>query len=208
MAVLLVASLSLLSTGCVQRRMTIRSNPPGALVYIDDYYIGTTPVSTDFIYYGKRKIRLVKDGYEILNVPKYDIPPPWYELFPIEFVSENIIPWEIRDERVLDFQLAPQVVVPQDQLLARAEQLRSQNLSTGVILPPGGGPPPGNIQGPPTYLPPGPTVPQPLPPPPMQPQFGTPQFQPALGQPAPPQIGPNPYPVLPPPNPVPSPGRY
>lgn len=48
--------------GCVQRRMTVRSNPPGALVYVDDYQIGTTPVSTDFIYYGTRKIRLVKDG--------------------------------------------------------------------------------------------------------------------------------------------------
>ncbi|MEI6037860.1 MAG: PEGA domain-containing protein, partial [Planctomycetota bacterium] len=45
-------SLLCASTGCVQRRMTIRSNPPGALVYVDDYQIGATPVSTDFIYYG------------------------------------------------------------------------------------------------------------------------------------------------------------
>lgn len=200
--------MALLTTGCVQRRMTIRSNPPGALVYVDDYYIGTTPVSTDFIYYGKRKIRLVKDGYEILNVPKYNIPAPWYEVFPLEFVSENVIPWEIRDERVLDFQLAPQVVVPQDQLLARADQLRNQSNMNGVIVPAGGALPPGNVPGPPTYLPPGPTVPQPLPPPVMQPQFQTPQFQPALGQPAPPQIGPSPYPVMPPPNSVPLPGRY
>ena len=26
----------LLTTGCVRRRMTIRSNPPGATVYVDD----------------------------------------------------------------------------------------------------------------------------------------------------------------------------
>lgn len=206
--VLLVMCLSLLSTGCVQRRMTIRSNPPGALVYIDDYYIGTTPVSTDFIYYGKRKIRLVKDGYETLNVPKYSIPPPWYQVFPLDFVSENVVPWEIRDERMLDFQLAPQVVVPQDQLLGRADQLRSQSNLNGAIVPAGGVLPPGNVPAPPTYLPPGPTAPQPLPPPVMQPQFETPQFQPALGQPAPQQTGPSTYPVIPPPNPVPLPGRY
>ena len=33
-------------TGCVRRRLTVRSNPPGALVYIDDRPIGKTPVST------------------------------------------------------------------------------------------------------------------------------------------------------------------
>ena len=52
----------------MQRRLTIRSNPPGALVYVDDYQIGTTPVSTDFVYYGTRKVRLVKSGHETLTV--------------------------------------------------------------------------------------------------------------------------------------------
>ncbi|NCY03200.1 MAG: PEGA domain-containing protein [Planctomycetia bacterium] len=79
---LLVAVLLVAATGCVQRRMTIRSNPPGALVYVDDYQIGTTPVSTDFIYYGTRKIRLVKDGYETLTV-RQPFPIPWYEVFPL-----------------------------------------------------------------------------------------------------------------------------
>jgi hypothetical protein len=63
-------------TGCVQRRFTIRSNPPGAQVYVDDYEIGTTPVSHDFVYYGTRKIRLVKDGYETLTVYQ-PMPTPW-----------------------------------------------------------------------------------------------------------------------------------
>ncbi len=205
-ATALVAITVLLVTGCVQRRMTIRSNPPGALVYIDDYYIGTTPVSTDFTYYGKRKIRLVKDGYEILTVPKYNIPPTWYEVFPIEFVSENIIPWEIRDERSLDFQLAPQVVVPQDQLLGRAEQLRSQTqLRGGPIAAPAGVVVPGNVPGGPTYIPPGPITPQPLPQPryPIQP----PATQPLL---APPPVGVAPplYPLTPPSRNLPLPGRY
>jgi hypothetical protein len=122
------------SSGCVERRMTIRSNPPGALVYVDDYEnpVGMTPVSTNFTYYGTRKIRLVKDGYETLTVMQ-PIRPPWYEITPLDFVAENFVPGEIRDQRVLDYQLTPQMVVPADQLRARAEQLRSSvHAATGV----------------------------------------------------------------------------
>jgi hypothetical protein len=112
------------SSGCVQRRMTIRSNPPGARVYVDDYDVGITPVSTSFIYYGRRKIQLVKDGYETLTITQ-PVWPPWYEIPPLDFVSDNLVPGEIRDERCLPvYQLRPQVVVPTDQLLGRAEQLR------------------------------------------------------------------------------------
>ena len=109
--------------GCVQRRMMIRSNPPGAQVYVDEYPIGTTPVSTSFTYYGKRKIRLVKDGYETLTVMQ-DICAPWYEYFPIDFVAENLVPGDIRDHRTLDFNLVPQLVVPPEELMGRAESLR------------------------------------------------------------------------------------
>ena len=42
-----LAVLAASQTGCVRRRMTIRSDPPGALVYVDDQQIGATPISTD-----------------------------------------------------------------------------------------------------------------------------------------------------------------
>jgi len=125
--------------GCVQRRMTIRSNPPGAKVYVDDYEIGTTPASTPFTYYGTRKIRLVKDGFETLTVMQR-VPAPWYEYFPLEFVSENLVPGEIRDQRCFDYNLVPQVVTPPEQLLGRAEALRrGVHAATGTS--PGGVPP-------------------------------------------------------------------
>lgn len=149
------------STGCVQRRFTVRSNPPGALVYIDDYEIGTTPCSTDFTYYGTRKIRLVKDGYETLTVLQ-PVPTPWYQIPGIDFVSENLVPGEIRDERVLDYQLQPQVIVPTEQLLGRAEELRR---NTGSASPPPGLPPAGTAPpptiAPETLPPPQPTLPPP-----------------------------------------------
>jgi len=122
--------------GCVQRRMTIKSNPPGALVYVDDYQIGTTPVSTDFIYYGTRKIRLVKDGYETLTV-RQPIPLPWYQIFPLDFVTENIWPGEIRDERVVDLSMLPAASVAPEEVVARAQQLRAGNASLPPVpLPP------------------------------------------------------------------------
>jgi hypothetical protein len=151
-AVLFALGLALCAaaSGCVQRRMTVRTNPPGALLYVDDYEIGTTPVSLPFTYYGTRKIRLVKDGYETLTVMQ-PIAPPWYEILPIDFVAENCIPGQIRDQRTLDYQLRPQTVVPTDQLVCRAEELRRGMHAAGGIAPSAAGSP----------APPGPAAPGP-----------------------------------------------
>lgn len=127
--------------GCVSRRLTIRSNPPGAQVYVDNYEIGSTPCSTDFIYYGTRQIRLIKDGYETLTVDQ-PIPAPWYQVPPIDFVTENLVPHEMRDERTLSYNMTPQVIVPTEHLLGRAEQLRASAQTQGsLVAPPSTAPP-------------------------------------------------------------------
>ena len=115
--------------------LTIRSNPPGALVYVDDYQIGTTPVSTSFIYYGTRKIRLVLSGYETKTILQ-PVPTPWYQYPGLDFVTETLVPGEIRDERVVEYQLTPQVIVPSQQLLGRAENLRHELRAPSAPLPP------------------------------------------------------------------------
>ncbi len=131
--ILLLIVLVAISSGCVRRRMTIRSNPPGALVYIDDQEIGTTPVSTYFTYYGTRKVKLIKDGFETVTALE-TIRPPWYELPPLDFISENIVGRELRDEHVLEFQLQPQRLVPTQELLSRANSLRG-GAQQGVLTP-------------------------------------------------------------------------
>jgi len=109
-------------------------------VYIDNYEIGTTPCSTAFTYYGTRQIRLVKDGYETLTVDQ-PIPTPGYQIPPFDFFSENLIAREIRDERTLTFDLKPQMIVPTEHLLGRAEELRSTSQVQGsLISPPTTGP--------------------------------------------------------------------
>ena len=118
--------------GCVKRRMTIRSNPAGARVFVDDQEVGVTPVSTSFVYYATRKIQLVKDGYETLTV-LHSFDAPWYEIPPLDFFSENLSLREIRDERLVEFQLIPQQLVPNEVLLGRAEQLRGQALQGHAV---------------------------------------------------------------------------
>ena len=195
-AAVVIAVLLAGVAGCVQRRMTIRSNPPGALVYVDDYQIGTTPVSHDFVYYGTRKIRLVKDGYETLTV-RQPIPLPWYEIFPLDFVSENLIPWEIRDERVIDLAMQPASSEPAESVAARAEQARLAAGSLPPVAPaavvvPAPAAPPQPIPAPPPAIPPaqqfapqpGLVLPPPAPAAPWQGLQPPPQNAPAQGIPS------------------------
>ena len=111
--------------------MTIRSNPPGALAVVDGLELGFTPISTGFLYYGTRQVKLIKDGHETLTVME-TIDPPWYQIFPFEFVSDVLIPWRIPDERELNYRLEPQRVAPTELLIRRAEDLRQQGLSPSL----------------------------------------------------------------------------
>src|SRR4051794_32563629 len=67
-----------LPAGCVTRRYVITSDPPGAIVYRDNQYLGPTPVEEPFVYYGKYRFRLVADGYQVMDVEP-ELVPPWYE---------------------------------------------------------------------------------------------------------------------------------
>ena len=115
----------------VRRRLTIRSNPPGALVFIDDQEIGVTPVSTSFIYYGTRKIQLIKDGYETVTVLR-TFKPPWYQWAGIDFITENLVRSEFRDERLIEFKLTPLRIKTNKELVDRGIQLR-QRVRQGIV---------------------------------------------------------------------------
>ena len=119
----------------VRRRITIKTDPPGALVYIDDQEIGVTPVSTSFTYYGTRKIQIVKDGYETVTVLR-EIKPPWYQIPGIDFVTENLIRREFRDERLIQFKLVPLKIRTTNELIQRGLELK-QRARQGVVAPTG-----------------------------------------------------------------------
>ena len=112
--------------GCTHRRVTIQSNPPGALVLIDGQEKGYTPYSMDFTYYGTREVQLVKPGYETLTVLQ-KFPKPWYQVFPIEFFSDNLWPFRATDRNNFTYQMQPHVIAPVEELLERADNLRTQS---------------------------------------------------------------------------------
>jgi hypothetical protein len=160
-AALLVGTLS---TGCVTRRYLITSDPPGALVYRDGQPIGATPVEEPFIYYGKYRFRLVKDGYAPLDVEP-ELVAPWYQWPGVDFVTENFVPYTFRDVQGLHFQLQPLEAMRPDDIRARAENLRSRGKA--IQTPPGTEAAP-KIQRAPAVSPPPPATPPPagtLPPP-------------------------------------------
>ena len=134
--VLVMGFISIGFMGCIERRLTIRSDPPGALVIMsggkmdspsDEHELGATPVSTHYIYHGTRRITLVdpEGQYETL-VTQETIQPRWYEWFPVEFVLENLWPWNIRDHRLLEYTLTRRTETATKPLLDRAESLRGE----------------------------------------------------------------------------------
>src|SRR6187455_2187651 len=111
LAAAIVSTIALHAEAIVRRRLNVNSNPQGALVYVDNQQIGTTPCSVDFTYYGTREIRLIKPGFETLTVNQ-PIPAPWYQYTPVDFVAENLVTMKIRDNRSVNYNLAPQLVIP------------------------------------------------------------------------------------------------
>ena len=111
-------------TGCVSRRLTVRSDPPGALVEVDGEAVGFTPVSIDFDHYATREIRLSKAGFETLTVQQ-PIRPPWYQVPPLDFVSDNfLIGKHVTDRHELAYTLQRQRVESGGDLVGRANQVR------------------------------------------------------------------------------------
>ncbi|MGC8643099.1 MAG: PEGA domain-containing protein [Isosphaeraceae bacterium] len=109
--------------GCVERRYTLRTEPPGALAIVNGEEIGQTPVSRSFWYYGDREITFLLDGYETKTTIQ-PINAPWYDNLFTEFVTENFVPLNLRDEREFKYVLTPAKTPRANDVRDRAEQLR------------------------------------------------------------------------------------
>ena len=117
--------------GCVERRYTIRTNPPGALAIVNGEEVGPTPVSRSFTYYGDREITLMLDGYGTKTIIE-PINAPWWDNLVTEFFTENMIPYAFRDEREYVYTMEPASVPDKNGLVGRASALRTQ----GSVYPP------------------------------------------------------------------------
>ena len=124
-ALLAPALLCLGLTGCVERRYTVRTNPPGAIVVANGQEIGRTPVSVSHTYYGDREFTIMLDGYQTEKIIQ-PIKAPWYDNYLTEFFTETMIPFTIRDERTFTYSLRPAQNPSIVELEDHAESLRAQ----------------------------------------------------------------------------------
>ena len=102
-----------------------------------------------FVYYGNYHFTLIKDGYETLQVDQ-DIPAPWYEYPPLDFVSEALLPFNLHDRHAFHFQMREAQPVGTETVIQRGQELRErghvlveQNPQPPPAPTPVGPPPPG-----------------------------------------------------------------
>ena len=107
---LLVIGYCLLSTGCVHRTLTIRTEPPGALVYVNDQLKGKSPVSYDFLWYGWHRLAIRKEGYEQLDDHQL-LHCPFYLWIPFDGILE-LLPVSVHDTHTLSYTLTPAQALP------------------------------------------------------------------------------------------------
>jgi hypothetical protein len=107
---LLPASCFLLP-GCVRRQLTIRSEPPGAQIMVNDGVVGTTPFTHEFEWYGWHRITLTKEGYERLD-DHVNLTAPARLWIPLDLVME-LLPLTIQDDREFSYHLAPLTPLPE-----------------------------------------------------------------------------------------------
>ncbi|MFZ0034690.1 MAG: PEGA domain-containing protein [Sedimentisphaerales bacterium] len=116
---------SLLLGGCVERQLTINTEPQGAIVVLNDEEIGTSPVTTSFEWYGDYNVRISKEGFETLKTHR-KLKAPWYDYFPFDFFANCVNPKRITDSYEWTFTLAPQTQPDREELIRNAQKLKGQ----------------------------------------------------------------------------------
>ncbi len=118
-----------LTSGCIERTITIKTEPEEATVFLNDQEVGRSPVKVPFTWYGDYDIIIRKKGYQTIQT-HHNVRAPWYELPGIDIVTECLIPVTVHDDRVLDtFVMAPQEPPSTDALLEAAAAMRQQALT-------------------------------------------------------------------------------
>jgi len=112
--------------GCVERKLTINTNPAGAQVWLNDEEVGTSPVTVSFNWYGDYNVRLSRPGCATL-VTHRKLEAPWYDYFPFDFFAEVLCPGRIVDKYEWSFDLAPQKETGRQELIEAAEKLKTED---------------------------------------------------------------------------------
>jgi len=122
---LALCALSLFCCGCVERTMQVKSDPPGALVFVNGDEKGRTPYIEHFDFYGTMEFRLEKDGYRT-KTELVKVKPPIYQRFPLDFFFEVIWPFKIVDGHTFAFNLDKRTKAEPEKVVKRARKLKKE----------------------------------------------------------------------------------
>ncbi len=124
--------------GCVERKLTLRTEPSDARVFLDHKRLTETtpegevrqetPLTATFKYYGPRTVTVEKDGYRTLDA-EVSLSPPFYEYPVIDLLKTFLWPFPVVDEHVVELVLTPAPETTDadlDALLARGGDLRKE----------------------------------------------------------------------------------
>ena len=120
-----VLVLTVFVTGCVERRLTINTEPQGALVVLNDEEIGESPVTVSFNWYGDYNVKLSKEGFETLKTHR-ELKGPWYDKFPFDFFAQLLNPKRIVDSYEWEFRLSEKQQVNTENLIQNAVELKGE----------------------------------------------------------------------------------
>ena len=105
MRALILVGLVALFPGCVERRLTIRSEPAGAQVVLGGRHLeGTTPLTVSFDHHGAYRVEVVKkpatpdDPVYLRAIRTVVTDEPWYESFPFDLFAEVLWPGTLTSE--------------------------------------------------------------------------------------------------------------
>lgn len=115
----------MLAVGCVERTISITSDPSGALVHLNDTEVGRTPLRVPFTHYGRYDVRVELDGHKPLNTTA-DADAPFWEYPGPDLVAEAIPGMESRIEWHFNLEPAtPPGQVDAQAILDHAQQMRA-----------------------------------------------------------------------------------
>lgn len=112
-------------SGCVERRLYLRSDPPGANVTVNGKDIGMTPVKMPFITYGDYDIVMSAPDHQRLQ-KVVSVEPPWWETIFLDFFIENVCPWTVTDEHDISLKLQPLAASDESGVDQREKALRDR----------------------------------------------------------------------------------
>jgi hypothetical protein len=131
-----VTAAALVLGGCVERTISITTEPPGALVWLNDREVGRAPLEVRFIHYGTYDVRLELEGCEP-QMTSGRAAPPWWDAPGPDLLAE-LVPGRRAVRIAWHYQLQPLDDDP-EALLERAADLRRTTAPAGDG---GGGEPP------------------------------------------------------------------